>query len=104
MAARGLVHEVPPEVPTHRAGRRLDVVLTRATRIHIPADTRVHNGAHCREAGCKQPFCRQLQDFLGSADLDHSPVTWACPSMPQGAGMPTISFDGTAEEWHAAVE
>ncbi len=49
----------------HNSGRQLDVVFTEVT---------VHNGVHCRQAGCTRKQCGARKSTFESSDLDHYPA------------------------------
>ena len=92
-------------IPTHRAGRRLDVVLgPRTVVMQHGGHVSVHNGTHCAALGCKSKACGRLEEVMGSADLDHSPVTWSSAKVPvDDTCIPTLGFTRDPGKWDLAV-
>ena len=77
---QGLQQFKPEGMPTHVGKRQLDFLWTdvptgRGTAV-------VRNGEHCRLEGCTMSICGRRREVLGSADLDHDPVTYGTPGGP----------------------
>ena len=82
LAEKALQDLIPIGIPTHVAGRSLDVAFRSANPDMFDARAIVHNGSHCRTFGCLRPQCGQHVQTYGSADLDHWPVVIEVGGLP----------------------